>query len=204
MGREGGGRQVDYQIGLLPAIFLHRGGFVEVFASEIIGHLLVEPQVFADGHGYPEAIQFNQIELFVGFEMAVFIKNIVGRQQCFVVNAFYHTVLHKKSRIEEHLSLRARVDARSANQGSNTLTAGGNLFNGSQSLCDKLQAFQQVVGIVSANRQLREYHQVCTLLFCSFNGRNDAGTVFGKVSNVEIQLCQGYPHLSICLMTTVN
>ncbi len=115
--------------------------------------------------------------------MAVFIKNIVRWQQCFIMDAQDFPVGEEKSRVVQFFAPVALINPRSANNSGNPVAVLCNYCNRFFCLLNKFFFFEKIVRIIPGNRQFGKNNQLRAFVPGSFNMTDNFRSIPIEIAN---------------------
>jgi hypothetical protein len=181
------GGDIDHHVGVLSYQVIHGADPVQRVISYI-------PDVLADGEGDLFAFEWYHLPFKSGFEIAVFVKDIVVGQAGLVGYAFDLFFVEQPGGIKEVLAFSGEITGRAADN----YTDGVRLFFDPVESCitfrDKIFELQEITGWVAANGKLGENDQVGAGLFGMTDAFEDLTGILFKIPDVIVLLRQRYFH----------
>jgi hypothetical protein len=144
------GRHVDEQVGAGPPRLFDRIAVVAAALPEVA----IVPDVLADADGDRVPANLDDVTALTGFEVAVFVEDVVGRQERFVEHVGHGPRAQQRRGVEQRTALTAVDHGQADEHGSASLEVGGHRPEKPPRLPDVRRVEQQVARRISAERHL--------------------------------------------------
>jgi hypothetical protein len=185
-----GCRDVDQQVGPVGD---HQGDGVDGIGLAT-DNLRIVPAVFADGDAQAVALVVDGAAVAAGFEIAAFVKNIVGGQKPLVNLGDDFPVLEQNGGVEQGFPAGHGVGDYRADQHADAGYPGQEPFEADAVGLDEIGSVQEVSRRVAADTQLREHDQLASQPNRFPGPGNDAFGVGSKISDDWVDLGQCDSH----------
>ena len=177
---------VDHNLGPLFHQFIHRiDGIKRVFIANI-------PQIFTNAQCYFFPFKFYHMKFMSGFEISIFVKDIIGGQQSFSYNLTNFTFLKQPSGIVKILAFGNGISLGSPYDHAYSFfsTIFCQFFDDPIRALNKIIKFQKITRRISRHGQLRKYQQIGLLFKRTINCFFHLFKIALEISDMKIQLGQ--------------
>ena len=184
-------REVEHEVALLAGqLFQRHATAVEPAGAE---HR-VRPDILADGDADALSVVVNDGRRGGGLEIAVLVKDVVGRQQAFARHGGDAAAVAEGGGVVKRATLAAGVELDGADERGDLAHGGGDLGERFGDIGDEAPLEQQVARRIAADSQLGEDHELGTLRHEDGVGVEDATAVAGKVADDRVELGKAEAH----------
>jgi hypothetical protein len=171
---------------ILAHQLFHRVNGVETAGPE----MLVVPCVFADGDGEANAVEFDNLLLARGGEIALLVEDVVEGQEALVLLKQQMAAIEQDGCVDGWLAdARFRRQGYAGEYGRGQLRGGcGQFFNGSSAAGEEAGLLKEIGWRVAADGQLGKYREPRAFGGRVFTGRDNLFKVSGEISDSRIDL----------------
>src|SRR5690606_8384009 len=197
VGREGTGRDVDEQVDVLIGQLLDRIAVVEPARPEVA----VVPDVLADRHAEPRALEDDRLDGGGRLEVAVLVEDVVGRQQRLRAARHDPPATAERRGVVQALTRRARVAVDEARQDRRPVgTERRQAIELLEVQVDEALVPQQVARRIAGRRQLGEDDEVGAVRARVLDGGRHLREVVVEGPDGEVQLSQQEAHAGVDIL----
>lgn len=186
----GAGREIQEEIELAGAQRFDRIDVVETARSDRV----VRPDIFADGETDTLAVELHDGGFLGGFEITVFVKDVVGREEAFAGGGGDAALFAKRGAIESGATLAGSVGLDGAEYGGDNADLGGDFAGGLLNIRDEAALKKQIAGWVAADDEFREDDEFRALGDEGVIGVENPPAIAGQVADRGVELGYAEAH----------